>query len=170
MAYSSISAIHHKLSRLIVFKGLWIVLTVLILWQLASGITIYLTLSKPTSKHVISSTGFPSQQKLGLNKNLATPFFGEYVPNDIDVKESRLNLKVVGILFSSQERQSFIIIHTEGAGDKSFHVGDSLPGGAIIKRINPDGVLVERNGALESLSLPKNELIFEAQPKPLVED
>ena len=31
-------------------------------------------------------------------------------------------------------------------------------------------VFVERKGELESLSFPKNELIFEPKPKPFVED
>lgn len=32
------------------------------------------------------------------------------------------------------------------------------------------GILVDRRGTLESLSLPKNELIFEPAAKPLTED
>jgi general secretion pathway protein C len=54
--------------------------------------------------------------------------------------------------------------------DQVFRVGDSLPGGAILKRVTINGVFVERKGELESLSFPQNKLIFEAQPKPLNEE
>ena len=51
-----------------------------------------------------------------------------------------------------------------------FRVGDTIPGDAVIKRIMPDGVLLMREGVMESLSLPKNELIFEPPPKPMGEE
>ena len=51
-----------------------------------------------------------------------------------------------------------------------YKIGDKIPGGAIIKRIMAGGVLAERNGALESLSLPKNDLTFEPVAKPLQEE
>lgn len=168
MTYRSIVAVYQTLSRAIVLRMVCIFLTALILWELVSGIATLFTLNKPIPFQEIPSLK-ATQEKVS-NVGLTTPFFGEYVPNGSDVKESRLNLKVVGILFSSQEGSSFVILHAEGAGDQLFNVGDFVPGGAIIRRITADGVLVERNGALESLSFPKNELIFQAQPKPLVED
>ena len=78
-----------------------------------------------------------------------------------------LDLKVVGIMFANTEGDSHVIIRTAGGHEQTFRVGDSLPGGVVIKRITPEGVLIGRNGALESLSLPKNALIFEPAAKPL---
>ncbi len=107
------------------------------------------------------------------NIGLDMPFFGNYVPknlNTTDVKQSLLNLKVVGIMLAKPEKDSQVILHTAGGRDQTFRVGDTLPGGVIIKQITPDGVFVERKGELESLSFPKNELIFEAPAKPLTED
>lgn len=101
------------------------------------------------------------------------PFFGDYIPtniHDAGVKESVLNVEVVGILFSDQDADSQVIIQSAGGHEHTFRMGDTLPGGAVIKRITPQGMLIERMGALESISLPKNELIFEAQPRPLVKD
>ena len=53
---------------------------------------------------------------------------------------------------------------------KSFGVGDSLPGGGVIKRITPEGILIMREGVIESLSLPKNELFFSMPEEILQQD
>lgn len=102
--------------------------------------------------------------------SLNTAFFGDYVPknlSDADVKQSMLDLTVVGIMFAESEEGSHVIIRTAGGREQTFSIGDSLPGGAVIKRITSDGVLIGRNGSLESLSLQKNALTFEPPAKPL---
>lgn len=81
-----------------------------------------------------------------------------------------LDAEIVGIMFDDNEEYSQVIIKVGGGPEKVYSIGDSLPGGAIIKRISPDAIVVLHNGALESLSLPKNELIFEAPAKPLIEE
>lgn len=104
---------------------------------------------------------------------LNSPLFGDYFPDNLDeskIKRSTLQLTVVGILFSLHETDSIVTIRTKGQGERMFHVGDTVPGGAVIKRIMPDGVLLMRAGAMERLSLPKNELKFEPMPKPLKGD
>lgn len=98
-----------------------------------------------------------------------TALFGDYVPNlaDGDIKQSMLDFQVVGILYAPSEKDSQVIIRPGGGEDKYYFVGDTLPGGAIIKRISAKAVVVLHKGALESLSLPKNELIFDPPAKPL---
>lgn len=103
--------------------------------------------------------------------SLNVPLFGDYVPTNIadeDVKQSMRDLDVVGIIYDTDEKKSHIIIQSEGGIEKILYTGDTLPGGGVIKRITQEGVLVGENGDLESLSLPKNELIFEPPAKPLI--
>ncbi|MDP3706443.1 MAG: type II secretion system protein N [Legionellaceae bacterium] len=105
-----------------------------------------------------------------LDAGLSIPLFGEYIPkqlDDLNIKRSTLNLHVVGILYSTRKNDSQVIIRTSDGEEKAFKMGDAIPGGAILKQISTDGVLVKHDGVLESLSLPKNELIFDAPPKPL---
>lgn len=105
-----------------------------------------------------------------LNAGLNVPLFGEYIPkqlSDVNIKRSMLNLHVVGILFSSKKSDSQVIIRASNGDEQAFKIGDTIPGGAVLKQITADGVLVKHDGVLESLSLPKNELIFDAPPKPL---
>lgn len=158
------------LSRPIVPKVLCITLILILIWQISAGIGSFFSTAQ-TSNAVAQKNEIKAEAKNNSNTALNTAFFGDYVPNNLneaDVKQSMLDLTVVGIMFSSNEKNSHVIIRTAGGGEQTFGLGDSLPGGAIIKRITPEGVLIRRNGALESLSLPKNALTFEPPAKPLI--
>lgn len=102
---------------------------------------------------------------------LHSSLFGVYVTNNLSsIKKSMLNVSLVGILFSNNINESLVIIRSADGEENTYKLGDTIPGGAIIKRIMSSGILVERNSALESLILPKNELIFEPKAKPLEGD
>ena len=104
---------------------------------------------------------------------LKASLFGIYVPNNVNegnVKKSMLNVTLVGILLADHIEDSQVIIRSASGQERTYELGDSIPGDAVIKRITADGVFVERHGALESLSLPKNELTFEPVAKPLKEE
>ena len=104
---------------------------------------------------------------------LTSSLFGVYVPDNLseaNVKKSMLDVTLVGILLSDRPDDSQVIIRSSNGDEKTYKPGDPVPGEAVIKRITANGVLVERHGVLESLSLPKNELTFEPVPKPLKEE
>lgn len=118
--------------------------------------------STSTSSPVVNKS---QSQPLNINSILKTPLFGDYVPNNLnEIRKSRLDIKVVGILLATREEESTVILQTAGGHEQAYQVGNSIPGGGMIKRITNEGVLIRRDGALESLSLPKNELIFERTP------
>ncbi len=105
-----------------------------------------------------------------IQTDLKAHLFGEYLPkelSDLNIKRSMLDLQVVGILFATRMRDSNVIIRAENGQEATYHVGDTLPGGAIIKQISAGGIVVKHNGQLESLTLPKSELIFQPPPKPM---
>ena len=103
-----------------------------------------------------------------FNDILYSSLFGVYISNNLSsVKKSMLNVTVVGILFANKINDSQVIIRSTNGEEKTYKLGDKIPGGAVIKRITASGILVERHGNLESLSLPKNELNFEPVAKPL---
>ncbi len=168
MTYSDIKILFY---RPLVSKVIALSIALLIVWQMVSGLASYMSLAHlvTTSSHPSRST--PSElHRHELNAGLSALFFGDYVPKNLNeegVKRSMLNLKVVGIMLSSHEEDSHVILQTASGHDQTFRVGDVVPGGAVIKRITVEGVLVDRNGELESLTLPKNDLLFDAPPKPL---
>jgi general secretion pathway protein C len=148
-------------------------LTLLILWQVIAGVILFWH----TTQHVNQQETVPyipqDTNQETQNQGLRTAFFGEFVPRTIDdgnVKQSMLNLNIVGIIFAEKEDNSEVIIQSATGEQKAFGVGDTLPGGVVIKRITSEGVLVSRNGTLESLSFPKVELNFEQPAEPLNEE
>lgn len=159
------------LSRPIVAQSICVVLTGILIWQISSGVVSIFSLDKAMSVRHDQLIATKNEAKQGsLTIGLNTAFFGDYVPkniNEADVKQSMLDLTVVGIMFADSEEASHVIIRTAGGRERTFSVGDSLPGGAVIKRITTDGVFIKRNGSIESLSLPKSALTFEAPAKPL---
>lgn len=155
--------------RTAVAKGVCLACALFALWQVTMGMKTYFSYMSMVNEPQPSLTAMkqnsnPAEER----KYLQTPLFGVYVPknlNDGDVKRSMLNLKVVGVMFAARESDSQVIIRNENGHEQLFRVGDHLAGGVLIKRITLDGVLVVHNGELESLSLPKNELIFEPPSK-----
>lgn len=145
------------------FKIVCAMFVTLIIWNIISAITLFSGLNHTVQHEEVSvpNTSAPQQKKpLILNYKL----FGEYVPKNLEavgVRQSTLNLTVVGVLFAVNEQNSQVILRKPSGQEEFFHVDDELPGGGVIKRITEEGVLVARDGVLERLSLPKQELKFE---------
>jgi len=161
------------LSRPIVPMLICAALSILIVWQLSMGVYSFFSSSNAGDGQTMLVVEKKIKKQGDSNPGLRAPIFGEYVPVDLkdsNIKQSMLNLEIVGIIFAENEENSHVIIRTASGKEQTFHVGDTLPGGVIIKRITPEGVLVGHNGAIESLSLPKNELTFEPVAKPLIEE
>ncbi|MDP3561297.1 MAG: type II secretion system protein N [Legionellaceae bacterium] len=156
--------------RPVVAQGLCVIFILLFIWQTMTSSLAYLKITQNHNMHVEPAVIEKNKNQPQLDTMLSLPLFGEYIPKqfgDMNIKKSNLNLRVVGILFSSHQQNSQVIIRTANGMEQTFKIGDTIPGGAIIKRISADGVLVAHDGELESLSLPKEELIFDAPPKEL---
>lgn len=147
-----------------------LLMAVLILWNLIS----FLITSDKVEVSAMPKFQNNDQNQIDLKSPLFTnSLFGLYLPENSDdamIKQSMLDLKVVGILYSKNPKNAQVIIKVAGGTEKSFSVDETLPGDVVIKRILPNSVVVQHNGALESLSLPKNELIFQTPAKPLLEE
>ena len=171
MTYNGILQFCQNLSKRLIAQTVCLCLAVLVLWQLYSGSIALFSLEKTTDIRVTQQTAGSSLPNQNItHAGLTQAFFGQYIPKAIDdagVKESMLNVQVVGVLFAVPESDSQVILKIARGKEQTFGIGDTVPGGAVIKRITTQGVLVERKGAMESLTLPKNELIFDAQAKPL---
>lgn len=105
-----------------------------------------------------------------LQSTLNLALFGDYVPDHLDaagVRQSMLNLKVVGVLFDEIEKDSQVLLQKPDGQEQFFRIGDTLSDGAVIKRITTEGVLVLHAGELERLSLPKEDLHFRDPAQPL---
>jgi general secretion pathway protein C len=80
------------------------------------------------------------------------------VPVVTNAPETRLSLTLKGIV-SNTAGQSALALIAEGKGmEKVYKIGMTIANQAKIHAINPDHVVLDRNGNLEILKLPKNEV------------
>ncbi|STX28718.1 general secretion pathway protein C [Legionella beliardensis] len=154
-----------KLIAIIIF----LVMASLFAYQLIDFLQQDLTKIVQPKPAVINS----KQVKITTQSILFTkPLFGDYIPviNEADIKESTLDVEIVGIVFSPDIAESQVLIKDTAGEERTYFIGDTLPGGAVIKRISENGIVVLYNGSLESLSLPKAELLFDKPAKPLISE
>jgi general secretion pathway protein C len=112
----------------------------------------------------VSSTGKskPStQQPSRLAQQIARLdiFSGPATPPSRNLKKTRLSLSLNGIINADNPESSVAII----AGDRNqpesaYKVGDSLPGGAVLKEVHLDHVVLLNRGSKESLFLSHESL------------
>jgi general secretion pathway protein C len=68
---------------------------------------------------------------------------------------TNMPLVLTGIIAADDPNNGLAIIGENAAGAKVFAVGDNVPGGAKLHSVFPDRVVIDRNGTLESLMLPR---------------
>ncbi|GEM_PF-1778296 len=170
MSYvGAFDSIKQHILRPLSLQLICIVLVMLIVWEIVSGIGVLPRLNQKVQDdtHHSHEAAIGRMGKTTIERH---PLFGDYVPSNLDaagIRQSMLNLKVVGIVFAENENDSQVILQQENGQEYFFRVGDELPGGGVIKRITIEGVLVLRAGDLERLSLPRDELNFEAPAEPM---
>jgi general secretion pathway protein C len=74
--------------------------------------------------------------------------------NAADAPQTSMALVLTGIIAGKNPRVGFAILGENATAAKVHAVGDNVPGGAKLHSVYDDRVLLDRNGSLESLSLP----------------
>lgn len=72
--------------------------------------------------------------------------------------ETSLNLKLIGVLFDRESQDGYAIISESGKPQKTFHKGDKVSGNATLHAVEPNRVILMRNGRHETLTLIKPDL------------
>ena len=89
---------------------------------------------------------------------------------------SRLNLNLKGVFAATPAEASLAIISSGYKDELLYSIGETLPGGAVLKEVYSDRVIIDRNGSLETLVLPLDEaqivdqVIKPASESPLTND
>ncbi len=74
----------------------------------------------------------------------------------IRAPETRLNLVLKGVFAAiPMDNASAIIARGKKGKEDIYGIGDKLPGGVTIREIHPEHVILERQGQLETLRMPK---------------
>ncbi len=69
------------------------------------------------------------------------------------IPETRLKLALKGVIFDNEHRATQAIISEAGRRDKTYRVGDELPGGAELTEIYPQRIILIYRGRHETLRL-----------------
>lgn len=94
--------------------------------------------------------------------------FGQAPPPPSALPETTLQLSLVGIMQAGLPELSQAIIATPDGQEKVYTVGEAVPGGATIRAIHAQQVILDRAGTLEELPLPRDPLHFKPMgPTPL---
>jgi len=73
--------------------------------------------------------------------------------------ETKLNLLLSGVIAAEDAQQAVAFVAAgKRAVEKAYGIGDNLPGGAILKEIYEDRVLLEYRGRMENLTLRRKLL------------
>jgi general secretion pathway protein C len=134
-----------------------ILLLLSIAWVLA-GLTWELLPSPKPVIPIYSQSPNGASQAFDINKLVDQHLFGaagvQNTGNASNAPETTLDLTLSGIAADPRQTLSRAII-VAGGKQQTYGVGAQLPGGAVIKEILPDQVLLSLNGHVESLRLPK---------------
>lgn len=83
--------------------------------------------------------------------------FGAAAPaagSAVDAPASRSGLMLRGTVAATDPGRGIAFISADDV-DAGYRVGDALPGGGVLHEVHPDQVVIDRDGALEQLSLPR---------------
>jgi len=84
---------------------------------------------------------------------------GKSTVNNANIAKTTLRLALKGVFASTNIEQAFAIIaESINAQGRTFKVGERLPSGAVLHEVRATEVILNRNGRLESLSLPQKQL------------
>jgi general secretion pathway protein C len=81
----------------------------------------------------------------------------EEVPRD--APDTRLRLTLRGLFAAQDPEQALAIVADPGGDEKAYRIGDPLPGGAELREIYADRVILSRAGRYETLRLPQEDPI-----------
>ena len=140
-------------------------------WALA-GLCLLLVLASITwdavSQSKVKSANYAKQNITPIRKRQTETYrvntitganlFGDASPAPVQqvVKKTTLNLKLQGILWATDEKIARAIITSGSKKSQFYSVGEEIKGsGASIQEIRSNEVVLDRNGAAESLELNK---------------
>lgn len=135
-----------------------------IYWQLSPYLSSYLngidsTLNSSQMKQNISSLNKQRNEDTLRNYNISSfKLFGDAlapvkaaVVQTEKLPETSLKLKLTGVLAGKNNLQAGALIEGPDRQTRSYRIDEALPGGATLKQVFPDRVVLERSGQLENL-------------------
>jgi general secretion pathway protein C len=154
------------LTRLFVDRGAQLVALILLL---ALGVDAALILTRALATSPAppppSLNAAPVLPRAGVNPTLqlatiinAHLFGSGAAASGGDAPATTMPLVLAGVIADPDPAKGVAIIGENAAGGKLYTVGAAIPGGAHLHAVYSDRVLLERNGGLETLMLPRTPM------------
>jgi general secretion pathway protein C len=86
-------------------------------------------------------------------------------PQETVAPDTTLRLILKGVFASNRVRDAFAIIADSSGMDETYRVEDSIPGGAVLKEIHADRVILFHNNRFETLRLPQDQVSTGMRPE-----
>ena len=152
------------LTRLFNERGAQIAaICLVVLLGLDSALILTRAFDRPTTA-VPSPSGIPMMPRAGVNPTLqlalivnAHLFGTAALPAGGNAPQTTMPLVLAGVIADKDPSKGQAIIGENANAAKLYAVGGAISGGARLHAVYADRVLLERNGGLETLSLPRNE-------------
>lgn len=163
----NLQIIHEKPLTAKILCAIMLMLIILVISNLISD---YKKINNPVQKTQHSNFNQIKNNNQDIKKSLQIDIFGRYIPKqlgDTNIKPSLLDVNLLGVMYSDNKKSSTVLLRFANGLERSFKLGDTIPGGAKIIHILLDGVIVKRDGTLERINLPKNELLFGKPLQPM---
>jgi general secretion pathway protein C len=87
--------------------------------------------------------------------------------NAANAPQTNIPLVLTGVIAASDPRNGLAILGENAAAAKVYAVGDIVPGGVKLHSVYSDRVILDRNGNLESLALPRQSAGAGMAPPPV---
>ena len=105
---------------------------------------------------VVTQTPLPNTQLSRGPSIAALDLFGGVEQSsaasvETNAPETRLNLELQGVFIASVAADSSAIVAERNKGGELFHIGDRLPGNAVLDAVFNDHILLKRGGRVEKL-------------------
>jgi hypothetical protein len=105
------------------------------------------------------------QPKVVLETIVAWHLFGDYASGALP--KTNLQLLLKGVFTQDNAKESTAIIAVPGSRGKVYRPGDTIPDGAVLNQVLPNGVVLRNQGKLETLPLVRHPLQFQSPPPSL---
>ncbi len=146
------------------------ILVVILGWQLASLVWTFVP-GSPAGDPIIAAPPVAvmnaggGSQSADVEAVASAHLFGEANPEDVvvvpldapteELEETRLALTLKGTMAGTDNRLTAAIIADNRNEEKVYTIGDTIVSGATLHAVYRDQVVLNRNGTLEALKLPK---------------
>ena len=113
-------------------------------------------LPAPKTQHASYTAPAVSSRQFDINRLVSQHLFGTSAPTagNSNAPDTTLALTLHGIVAGRSAADSRALIVANG-DEEPYAIGASVPGGAVVRAIYPDRVMLSRDGRLEALRLPR---------------